>query len=577
MKPLIQTLISVIVFFSTQLLSQNIGTSAYVNINEIYLPFNNKGVIADINVGPNGSTGQFAGGTFLFSSGFWLSGYTNGTMWANGVASASLVEDYQAGIVGMDPLDPNAAIFKLSAADIPFGQSWQDWINAVQLGADYYDGDGNGIYNPVDLNGNNQWNLNEDRPDIFLDETFWTVFNDGVPSNQRRWLGEQQGIEIRQTIFAMASSEPVNKVVFIRYRLKNTGLKADTLKNVYFSVWSDPDIGDFIDDSGACDTIRNGTYAYNFTPDAIYGNQVPAFMTDMLTGPYSYIPGITFIDNNGNNTYETGIDTPIDTAISYRGPLGVVIYPGAKNLKMSASIHYINGHPSINDPTTQQRARWYMLGLDNNGNVVNPCNFPLGVVRGGVPCNQINPLFWFSGNPVTDVGWIFDWLTDIRQVQTSGPFTLIKNEEIEVLVAYEINRSTDPLSGITALRTVSDYVQEFYENNFGQPLLGIDSESHSSMNYILNQNFPNPFNPSTQIKFRIAEFGYITLKVYDLLGREITTLVNEEKAAGEYEVEFSAKGGSASGGNEYNLPSGIYFYQLRAGNFVETKKMVLIR
>jgi hypothetical protein len=69
----------------------------------------------------------------------------------------------------------------------------------------------------------------------------------------------------------------------------------------------------------------------------------------------------------------------------------------------------------------------------------------------------------------------------------------------------------------------------------------------------------------------------VNLKVYDLLGREIATLVNEEKPAGEYEVEFSAKGGSASGGNAYNLPSGIYFYQLRAGDFVEAKKMILLK
>ena len=90
----------------------------------------------------------------------------------------------------------------------------------------------------------------------------------------------------------------------------------------------------------------------------------------------------------------------------------------------------------------------------------------------------------------------------------------------------------------------------------------------------LQQNYPNPFNPSTKIKFTIpsVETGYIpslqaTLKVYDVLGREIITLVNEEKPAGNYELEFD---GTA-------LPSGVYFYQLKAGNFVETKKMILIR
>jgi hypothetical protein len=67
------------------------------------------------------------------------------------------------------------------------------------------------------------------------------------------------------------------------------------------------------------------------------------------------------------------------------------------------------------------------------------------------------------------------------------------------------------------------------------------------------------------------------LKIFDVLGNEIATLVSEEKQPGDYEIEFSAKGGSASGGNAYSLPSGIYFYQLRAGSFVETKKMILLR
>jgi len=83
----------------------------------------------------------------------------------------------------------------------------------------------------------------------------------------------------------------------------------------------------------------------------------------------------------------------------------------------------------------------------------------------------------------------------------------------------------------------------------------------------LFQNYPNPFNPTTNIEFRITEFGLTTLRVYDVLGKEITTLVNEEKPAGSYEVEFSAA----------NLPSGVYFYKLQAGSFVETKKMVLLR
>jgi hypothetical protein len=85
--------------------------------------------------------------------------------------------------------------------------------------------------------------------------------------------------------------------------------------------------------------------------------------------------------------------------------------------------------------------------------------------------------------------------------------------------------------------------------------------------FSLSQNYPNPFNPATTINYQIPELSFVTLKAYDVLGNEIVLLVNDEKQVGSYEVEFDAR----------TLPSGIYFYQLKAQNFVETKKMVLLR
>jgi hypothetical protein len=100
--------------------------------------------------------------------------------------------------------------------------------------------------------------------------------------------------------------------------------------------------------------------------------------------------------------------------------------------------------------------------------------------------------------------------------------------------------------------------------------------------FSLEQNYPNPFNPSTKIKYTIPnvianevkQSQLITFKVYDILGNEVATLVNEEQAPGVYEVEFNS---SSHSGEVRNLPSGIYFYQLKAGQFVETKKMVLMK
>jgi len=105
----------------------------------------------------------------------------------------------------------------------------------------------------------------------------------------------------------------------------------------------------------------------------------------------------------------------------------------------------------------------------------------------------------------------------------------------------------------------------------------VEIDPLSPIEFELYQNYPNPFNPNTKISWQSPVGSWQTIKVYDVLGNEVVTLVNEYKPAGSHEVEFSAKSGSASGGNALSLPSGIYFYQLKSGNFIETRKMVLLK
>ncbi|MDP3443209.1 MAG: T9SS type A sorting domain-containing protein, partial [Ignavibacteria bacterium] len=88
---------------------------------------------------------------------------------------------------------------------------------------------------------------------------------------------------------------------------------------------------------------------------------------------------------------------------------------------------------------------------------------------------------------------------------------------------------------------------------------------------------PNPFNPETSIGFHISVISHVTLKVYDLLGKEVTTLVDEMKQPGKYNVKFRFR--QMQGNVEFNssLPASVYFYRIQAGNFSETKKMILIK
>jgi len=101
----------------------------------------------------------------------------------------------------------------------------------------------------------------------------------------------------------------------------------------------------------------------------------------------------------------------------------------------------------------------------------------------------------------------------------------------------------------------------------GNPNFTSVEDEFSISDYYLSQNFPNPFNPNTSIRYQIPQPGLVSIKVYDILGNDVSTLVNEEKPAGSYNVEFNAVG----------LSSGIYFYQLQAGTYVTTKKMILMK
>ncbi len=97
--------------------------------------------------------------------------------------------------------------------------------------------------------------------------------------------------------------------------------------------------------------------------------------------------------------------------------------------------------------------------------------------------------------------------------------------------------------------------------------IGITLISSIVKEFNLSQNYPNPFNPTTKINFSIPNSDYVSLRVYDMLGREVKVLVNENLTAGEYQADFNAKG----------LSSGMYYYSLRAGEYVDVKKMVLVK
>jgi hypothetical protein len=164
------------------------------------------------------------------------------------------------------------------------------------------------------------------------------------------------------------------------------------------------------------------------------------------------------------------------------------------------------------------------------------------------------------------------------------PFTIELNE----MKSFQQPIDPDPIWFLDSLRIVvfiqsinSKIVYQSETINYNDLTpVKVNDETKIPLNFNLEQNFPNPFNPATTIRFTISpartkfyaggDLRFTILKVYDVLGNEVATLVNEESAiggAGNYEVVFNAS----------SLPSGVYFYQLRSGNYIKTKKMILLQ
>ena len=165
------------------------------------------------------------------------------------------------------------------------------------------------------------------------------------------------------------------------------------------------------------------------------------------------------------------------------------------------------------------------------------------------------------------------------KITVSGTTSIVAGELVNSdgeVVAVNNSTSSNPFT-LTALTAGTYTVNAGYKNpsrewgstsavitvtGVDEELIGLKPEA-----FELYSNYPNPFNPSTKIRYAIAQTAFTTLRVYSILGREITTLVNQEKTPGVYELNFDGS----------DIPSGMYIYKLQAGNYSMTKKMLLLK
>ncbi|RMH93487.1 MAG: T9SS C-terminal target domain-containing protein [Calditrichaeota bacterium] len=359
--------------------------------------------------------------------GLATTGLINGQLRASWMAKASLIREWQPGSWGMPPEDPLARFYGVSLHDGPGSPAYVEWADAVALGAEF-----------IDLDGDRRYDPGVDRPPLVGEQMFWTVYNDGTPMNVRtpRLGTPPMGLEIHQTVWGFSAPDPLNDVLFFHFRIIN--VDSGAVDSLIFSIWVDPDLGDYQDDLIGCDSLRNLGYAYNDGDDGIYGPNPPAFGIQVLQGAV--------------------VDAPGDTAIVFRGGArGVDTLVNKRSLPMTSFITYFGGDPILPDPMNAQIARNYQIGgLDRYGNPIDPTQWGIG----GTP--QTNPRYFYSGNPVTGSGWRDNLPADKRFLVNSGPFDMAQGDTQDIVIAYVVAQGSDALNSVTRLRQWASFLQQYW-------------------------------------------------------------------------------------------------------------------
>ena len=225
--------------------------------------------------------------------------------------------------------------------------------------------------------------------------------------------------------------------------------------------------------------------------------------------------------------------------------------------KNASTVQFIN---KVNEVTGKDYSWFFNQWIYNPNNPVYENNYeiidndPVWTLNYTITQTQTNTVF-------------FKMPVELQIVFSNGSDSLITVMNDMNNQRYSFNFNKEPES------VIFDPDDNIVLKTATSSIVSVDSIKKLNLEFSLMQNYPNPFNPTTTIKYSIPRASFVTLKIYDILGREVSTLVNKEQSAGIYKVQFSAKNGTDSD----NFSSGIYFYRITAGNFVSTKKFILLK
>ncbi|MHB1688668.1 MAG: T9SS type A sorting domain-containing protein [Ignavibacteriaceae bacterium] len=342
------------------------------------------------------------------------------------------------------------------------------------------------------------------------------------------------------------------------------------------------------------DTIRAVTISGKVYP---FYNSKYGITTDnngnILVNDYNALYRINYKTGQGMNYVNPGISALCDPAVDANGNIYLApVLPGHPLVMYDANFSFLGN--AIDN--VLQYGRWIAVSKDGNtlyvprfsqknlfiyhrNSSLDPFVFVDSVLQ-GITCESgawdpVNGNLWLSMGSYFDpplgalAGNENKWFE--YDVNT---WTVKDSISWNIFLAGDVNErprgiafSPDGKDAYVACFGSSTYppVEKFFNNSH---VTAVEKENSQIVsNYSLSQNYPNPFNPTTEISYSVAKAGFVTLKVYDLLGRLVTTLVNESKSTGNYTVRFDAS----------KLASGTYIYQMNAGGVLISKKMILLK
>jgi len=430
-----------------------------------------------------------------------------------------------------------------SAASNP---DYANWYKMVPYGAPFVDVNHNGIYDDgIDIPGIKD-----------AAQTVFEAMTDADPNWRSAGEGFGGGVssplldaEIAWTAWAYTTAG-LQDVQFYRWRIINKGI--NNWDSTFIAIVSDPDLGDPDDDYIGCDTTLNMGFCYNATNNDGNGN------------------GNTY----GANPPAVGMEYLLSSVVKKSGMLN-------DTLGLN-SFNYFNGTGTSSIPCI----------TDPNGEPVRAYHFMQGMKKDRTPHMDVShsppkrTKFCYYGDPETQSGWTElkgsmkncggDTVATIvapnspfdrRFVMGSGrlDFRVLPNDTQTIVISQMIARGTSNTNSVTRLKELGRNVKTFFDSIY--KTLKVEIPVVIPDSYYLFQNYPNPFNPRTSIKYQLKYAGYVVLRVYDIMGREVVKLVNENMIPGTYESTFDGS----------NFSSGVYFYTLQTEKFTQTKRMVLLK